>query len=382
MLQTMPRGNRLGVFALDTLDKSFIYVYNDIKDIELNARYPKPSEEREMKSFVTLPKNAAFSTFFTEENIALIESFGEVVWNDSADHFTPEEIASRIGESDIYVTGWGSPRLDASILDAAPNLRLLVHLCGTVVPFVSDAMWERGVRVISGNDFFAESVAEGTIGYMLTALRDIPMYSARLKQEKRWKTAEDSNRGLLGKTVGIVSYGAIARHLVRMLQPFRVKIKVYDIKPLPEDHKEKYGLEQASLEEIFSSCDIVTLHTPLNDQTYHLIGEEQLSLLPEGALFINTSRGSVVDQPALERELKKGRFRALLDVYEQEPPSSDSELYRLDNVIMMPHMAGPTRDLRKDITRALLIEASEFLQDGAPLAHEISREAAEMMSRS
>ena len=335
-----------------------------------------------MKSFVTLPKNAVFPTFFTEENIALIESLGEVVWNEGSVQLTNDEIASLIGDSEIYVTGWSSPRLDEKILSAAPNLRLLVHLCGTVVPFVSDEMWQRGVRVISGNDFFAESVAEGTIGYMLTALRDIPMYCTRLKQEKAWKNAEDTNRGLLGKTIGIVSYGAIARHLVRMLQPFRVKIKVYDIKPLPEDHKEKYGLEQASLEEIFSSCDIVTLHTPLNDATYHLIGEELLSLLPEGALFINTSRGAVVDQPALERELKKGRFRALLDVYEQEPPSNDSELYRLDNVIMMPHMAGPTRDLRKDITRALLIEASEFLQGGAPLPHEISREAAEMMSRS
>ena len=186
-----------------------------------------------MKSFVTLPKNAVFPTFFTEENIALIESLGEVVWNEGSVQLTNDEIASLIGDSEIYVTGWGSPRLDEKILSAAPNLRLLVHLCGTVDPFVSDEMWQRGVRVISGNDFFAESVAEGTIGYMLTALRDIPMYSTRLKQEKRWKTSEDTNRGLLGKTIGIVSYGAIARHLVRMLQPFRVKIKVYDIKPLP-----------------------------------------------------------------------------------------------------------------------------------------------------
>lgn len=335
-----------------------------------------------MKSFVTLPKNAVFSSFFTKENIELIESLGEVVWNDSARHLTPSEIASRIGESDIYVTGWGSPRLDASILDAAPSLRLLVHLCGTVVPFVSDEMWQRGVRVISGNDFFAESVAEGTIGYILSALRDIPRYSTRLKQEKKWKTEADTNCGLLGKTIGVISYGAIARHLVRMLQPFRVKIKVYDIKPLPESDREKYKLEQASLEDIFSSCDIVTLHTPLNDATYHLIGEELLSLLREGALLVNTSRGAIIDQSALECELKKGKFRALLDVYEKEPLPSESELYALDNVILMPHMAGPTVDLRRDITKSLLIEASEFLSVGAPLSHEISREAAEMMSRS
>ena len=335
-----------------------------------------------MKSFVTLPKNAVFPTFFTDENIALIESLGDVVWNNSSVQLSVEEIAERISDCDIYVTGWGSPRLDEQILDAAPKLRLLVHLCGTVVPFVSEAMWRRGIRVISGNDFFAESVAEGTIGYMLTALRDIPKYSLRLKDGKTWKTSADTNCGLLGKTVGIVSYGAIARHLVRMLEPFRVNIKVYDIKPLPAEHKEKYGLREASLEEIFSSCDIVSLHTPLNDATHHLIGRELLSLLPEGALFINTSRGAIVDQAALEDELKTGRFRALLDVYEKEPLPEDSALYGFDNVILMPHMAGPTVDLRRDITRTLLLEASGFLKNGEPLVHEISKQTASMMSRS
>ena len=167
-----------------------------------------------------------------------------------------------------------------------------------------------------------------------------------------------------------------------MLQPFRVNIKIYDIKPLPEADKEKYRLTEASLEEIFSTCDIVTVHTPLNDQTHHLIGEDLLALLPEDVLFVNTSRGAIVDQAALERQLAFGRFRALLDVYEKEPLPAESGLYALDNVILMPHMGGPTVDLRRDITKALLSEAYEFLENGAPLPHEISRASAEMMSRS
>lgn len=335
-----------------------------------------------MKTFVTLPKNSVFPTFFTDENVALAESLGEVVWNEKNAQLSESEIAESIGDADIYLTGWGSPRLSRAILDSAPNLRLLVHLCGTVVPFVSDEMWERGVRVISGNDFFAESVAEGTIGYILAALRDIPKYSSRLKNEKKWKTSSDTNRGLLGKTVGIVSYGAIAHHLVRMLAPFRVKIKIYDIKPIPEADKAKYNISEASLEEVFSTCDIVSVHTPLNEKTHHLIGKELLELLPQGALFVNTSRGAVIDQTALEDELMKGRFRAVLDVYEKEPLPVENRLYDLENVILMPHMGGPTVDLRQDITQALLIEASEFLKNGTPLNHEISRAAAEMMSRS
>ena len=334
-----------------------------------------------MKMFVSLPKNSVFPTFFTDDNISFAKSLGQVVWNERGEQLTHEEIAQQIGDSEIYVTGWGSPRLDARILDSAPNLKLLVHLCGTVVPFVSDEMWERGIRVISGNDFFAESVAEGTIGYILSALRDIPKYSHRLKNEKTWKSSGDFNRGLLGKTVGIVSYGAIARHLVKMLAPFRVKIKIYDIKPLPEEHVIKYGLQQVSLDEIFSTCDIVTLHTPLNENTHHLIGHDLLSLLPPDSLFINTSRGAVVDQYALEQQLKTGRFRAVLDVYEKEPLPLDSTLFDLDNVILMPHMAGPTVDLRRDITKALLFEAARFLENGTPLTHEISRDTAAMMSR-
>ena len=238
------------------------------------------------------------------------------------------------------------------------------------------------MRVISGNDFFAESVAEGTIGYILAALRDIPKYSSRLKEQRLWKTSADTNRGLLGKTVGIVSYGAIAHHLVRMLAPFRVKIKIYDIKPIPEADKAKYNISEASLEEVFSTSDIVSVHTPLNDKTRHLIGRELLEILPEGSLFVNTSRGAVIDQTALEDELMKGRFRAVLDVYEKEPLPADNRLYDLDNVILMPHMGGPTVDLRRDITCALLLEASEFLKNGGPLPHEIRRAAAEMMSRS
>ncbi|MBQ7322439.1 MAG: hydroxyacid dehydrogenase [Clostridia bacterium] len=334
-----------------------------------------------MKAFVTLPRGTVFDTFFTPENVALAHSLGEVVWNETDRHLTPDEIAARIGDCDTYVTGWGSPRLDQTILSAAPNLRLLTHLCGTVVPFVSDEMWDRGIRVLSGNRFFAESVAEGTLAYILAALRDIPAYSHRLHDERRWKKSTDYNRGLAGKRIGIVSYGAIARHLVRLLSVFRVKLFVYDIAPLPAEDVARYGLTQASLEEIFSTCDIVTVHTPLFDATHHLIGRDLLSLLRKDTLFVNTSRGAVIDQTALEQELATGRFRAVLDVYEQEPPPQDCPLYDLPNVLMMPHMGGPTVDLRAFITETLLRESYGFLHENAPIPSEITRQMSLTMSR-
>ncbi|MCQ2427661.1 MAG: hydroxyacid dehydrogenase [Clostridia bacterium] len=334
-----------------------------------------------MKSFVALPSGYVRDTFFTKENIALAESLGRTVFFDGTEKCTADDVVASIGDSEVYITGWGSPKLDARILDAAPSLRLHVHLCGTVVPYDDPEVWRRGVRVVSGNYFFAESVAEGTIGYMLTALRDIPLYSGRLKNEKLWKKTKDMSYSLLGKTVGIVSYGTISRHLVRMLQPFRVRIKVYDIVPLPEADRMKYGLEQASLEEIFSTCDIITVHTPLFDATRHLIGKPLFELIKQDALFVNTSRGEILDQDALEDALETGRFRAVLDVYRKEPPPPEERLYSLPNVIMMPHMAGPTVDLRQYITHELLLEASGFIDRGEPLLREITAAAAEHMSR-
>ena len=334
-----------------------------------------------MKAFVSIPKGTVFDTFFTPENIALAESLGEIVWNETDHQLTAEEVAARIGDCDTYITAWGSPRLDQTILDVAPRLRLLTHLCGTVVPFVSDEMWDRDIRVLSGNRFFAESVAEGTLAYMLAALRDIPAYSHRLHDERKWKKSTDLNQGLAGKRIGIVSYGAIARHLVRILSVFRVKLYVYDITPLPEEDVARYHLTQASLEEIFSDCDIITVHTPLFDATHHLIGRELLSRIREGTLFLNTSRGAVIDQKALEEELATGRFRAVLDVYEQEPPPQDCPLFDLPNVLMMPHMGGPTIDLRAFITETLLQESHDYLHQGADTPSEITRAMSRTMSR-
>lgn len=333
-----------------------------------------------MKSFITLPKGVNFDTFFTKSNVELAKSLGEAVWNESDRNMTEDEAAERIGDCENYVTLWGSPRLDSKILEKAPKLKLLTHLGGTVVPFVSDALWERGIKVISGNAYFAESVAEGTLAYILSALRDIPKYSFELKSERKWRSPAYYTAGLAGKKIGIVSYGAIAKNLVRLLAQFRVTVFVYDIKPLPERDVELYGLKQASLEEIFSECDVISLHTPLFDATRHLINAPLLQKIKDGALFVNTSRGAVVDQKALERELVKGRFRAVLDVYEKEPPEQNDPLFELPNVMMMAHMAGPTVDMRSYITRELLLDAAGFIDGDKPLIHEITRKMASTMS--
>ena len=337
-----------------------------------------------MKAIVTLPKNQMFDTFFPKENIELAESLGEIIWNDADTPMSVEEIKKNIADCDVYITCWGSQRLDKEILDCAPNIKLLTHMAGTVVPVVSDELWDRGIRVIAGNDYFAESVAEGTIGYMLASLRRMKHYSNKLTDEGLWKEGDFYNESLIYKKVGLISYGAIAKHLVKKLQPFNVELLVYDIYDIPVEDQEKYNFRQATMEEIFSTCDIVSVHTPLNEHTFHLINDYHFSMMKKGSLLVNTSRGAVLDQDALTNHLSEGHFSAALDVFETEPLPKDDPLRGLPNVFLMPHMGGPTIDIRAVLTKHLLIESQKFIDEGVDLLakDEITRARAEQMSRS
>lgn len=334
-----------------------------------------------MKAYVAIGDTAKRAQFFTEDVKSYVESIADIQWG-AGDGVTTEEVVRDIDpDTDIYVTLWGSPRLDKEILEVAPNIKLLVHLAGTVVPFSSDAMWDKGIRAISGNNHFAESVAEGCIAYMMSALRGIPYFCTNMKENKKWKTFEETTGGLLNRTVGIVSLGTISKYLIEMLQPFGCKIKIYSRKPLDEKYTSR-GMEQASLEEIFSTCDIISIHTAYNEHTRHMIGADLFKLIRPGALLLNTSRGAIFDEAALIEELKDGRFTAFLDVFEKEPPAEDNLLYTLPNVLMMPHMGGPTTDRYPHIVRDLFTEARDYVEKGKrELKFEITQEASRSMTK-
>ena len=131
-----------------------------------------------MKAFITVPQGAAGSDFFDCRTVQYLENVCETVYNPYNRQMTVDEAAEMVGDCDVYVTGWGSPCLEKRILDKAPNIRLLTHVGGSVFGYTSPEMWDRGIRVISGNALMAESGAEGTLAYILAAYRDIPSFSA------------------------------------------------------------------------------------------------------------------------------------------------------------------------------------------------------------
>ena len=139
-------------------------------------------------------------------------------------------------------------------------------------------------------------------------------------------------------------------------------------------------VEYVPFEQLLKQSDLISLHCPLTEETYHLIDIEAIERMKDGVILVNTSRGAIFDQAELENELMLGRFRAVLDVYEKEPLPLDSPLRACENVLLMPHMAGPTTDLLQEITRELLLESAAYLDRGLPLRHDVSRERASIMT--
>ena len=331
-----------------------------------------------MRIFVASPAGATRNTFLTKENAEYLEKLGDVVWYESTTPISAQELRDALVDMDVCVCGWGTPRFDEFVLEKANKLKLISYLCGSVAGIVSDAMYERGIHVVSGNAVFAETLAEGTLAYIMTALRRIPEYTNAM-QKNGWAPSGFYTQSIIGKTIGIIGLGATSRYLIEMLKPFNVHIKLFS-RHLPETEAQCMGVEKAELEDIFSSCDIVSLHCARNAQNYHMVNDELLSKMKPGALLVNTARGDIIDESALAAHLKAGRIRAILDVYEIEPLPIDSELRHLDNCVLIPHMGGPTIDRRRDAARIALEDIENF-KENLPLKHEVSRARAAQMTK-
>ncbi len=331
-----------------------------------------------MNILVTIPNGATKDTFMPTEVKKAINMLGNVTWNETNENYTEQELQEKLEDIDICFTGWGTIRFTDDVLKNANKLKIIAHTAGTVAPIISEELYAKGVKVLSGNKVFAESVAESVVAYILASLRDIPHYSNVMRQGG-WKTPDYYNQGLLDQTIGLVGFGEIPKYLVGMLKPFHVKIMAFD-KYVSKEKMAEFGVEKVELEDVFAQCQIISVHLPKTEDTYHMIDERLIKLIPNGALLVNTARGSVIDEKFLTKELATNRFRAVLDVFEQEPLLQDNPLRSMKNAILIPHMGGPTTDRRKYATLALLDDIKRYYE-GKPLTHEISFAHANLMTR-
>ncbi len=345
-----------------------------------------------MKVFVSIPKvGEVINTFVDKKAREYLEANFDVRYSDLERNITADEFKDALGDAEVIITGWGHPQITGEMAKGT-NLKYIAHTGGSVGSLVTSEIYDMGIRVISGNALYAESVAEGTICYMLTGLRKtvdkINLVRAggwaipgSDNPDEFWKNSSSAQEGLLGKTVGIVSLGAISRYLIDMLKVFRVKIKLYSGHEVEKEYLEKNNIEQVSLNEIFKTCDIVSVHSAMTEKTRGMIGKEQFDLLRDGALFVNTARGRVIKEDEMIEALKENRFKAVLDVYYSEPMEQDNPLRALPNVIPFPHVAGPTTDLRSVITRSVAEAVLQIEKDPSQTPiFEIDRKTASRMT--
>jgi phosphoglycerate dehydrogenase-like enzyme len=239
-------------------------------------------------------------------------------------------------------------RIDESILERLPDLRVISKVGVGIDMIDLDAMERHGVRLGWSRGTNARSVSELALALMLALLRHLP-FVTRLVHEGGWRQVQGST--LTGRTVGIVGFGHVGRDLAGLLGAFSCRILAYDVMPLTNLPSR---VEQVSLDSLLRSSEIVTLHTVLSDDTRNLLDRERLGVMPAGSFVVNTSRGGLVDEDALYDALSSGHLAgAALDVFSSEPPG-DHPLLGLDQVIVTPHIGGSTREAVLAMGRAAI----------------------------
>ncbi|WP_161601379.1 hydroxyacid dehydrogenase [Paenibacillus luteus] len=309
------------------------------------------------------------------ENLKLL---GELVLNPFERSFTPDELRRHLADASICISTWGSSPISQEILNSAPKLELIAHMAGSVKNIITPEAYDRGIKVISGGHAIAESVAESILAMILATGHRIKLVDDAMRGNVSWMTPAMEADELRGKTVGFIALGMVAQEVIRLLQPFQLQFIGYD--PYMKQEKAKdLGVELMSLHEVFTRAQILSLHLPKIPETYQMIGREELRFIQDGCLFINTSRGSVINEQALIEELRTNRFFAALDVFEQEPLPMDSELRRLPNVLVRPHIAGVNPSSRKRIGRSLVEDMHRYF-NGEGIQHGVSKEQLALMT--
>lgn len=307
-----------------------------------------------------LPRTGLAQDIVSDRARRTLENLGAVEWNSLDRDYSAEELEILLPGADAVVTSWGSPVFTSELLAVADKLKIVGHAAGSVKNRMPKEGYDRGIVVLSAAAVIADSVAEYTLWAMLSMQRDLYPYEPLMKKEKGWKRSDMGfAHELYYKKVGIVAASMVGRRVIKLLAPFGCEVLVYD-PYLNEEQSRDLGVEKATLEEIFTTCDIVSLHTPVTPETKEMVTAKHFQAMGDGTLFINTARAWVVDYKAMMAELRTGRIRAVLDVFDKEPLPEDDELRSMDNVYISPHVSGHTTESRFRLVEAIADDMQRF----------------------
>lgn len=295
---------------------------------------------------------------------------------------TKQSIAQRLellADVEVIFSGWGAPVMDAAFLAAAPKLRAVFYGAGSIKAITPEPFWARDIVVTSAYAMNAIPVAEFTLASILLSLKRVWHYALETKRRGAFPPMGVKPPGAYGSKVGLISYGMIARLVRERLKPFDLEVWVYDPFLKPSQAAEA-NVKLASLDKIFTQCDVVSLHTPWLKETEGMIRGHHFELMKPGATFLNTARGAIVNEPEMIDVLtRRPEVTAFLDVTWPEPPVADSPLYKLPNVVLTPHIAG-SQEAECRRMGQLMIDEFDLWSKGEPLKWAISKEKAAILA--
>ncbi|OIJ63372.1 hydroxyacid dehydrogenase [Streptomyces mangrovisoli] len=285
-----------------------------------------------------------------------------------AHDFRAPHLAEALARTEILITGWGCPPLDDAVLDAAPRLRAVLHAAGSVKGFTTPEVWRRGIAVSSAAEANAVPVAEYTLAMILLTGKDLFAFRDLLRVRRSFPYGTVvPGIGNHGRRVGVIGASRIGRRVIDLLRPHELRVSLAD-PYVDEARAAALGVRLRPLDDLLRESDVVTVHAPATPETRHLLGRRELALMPDGAVLINTARGSLVDHDALVEELRTGRLSAVLDVTDPEPLPADSPLLDMPNAFVTPHLAGSQGNEVARLGEAVAAEA-ERLAAGGELLH-------------
>jgi phosphoglycerate dehydrogenase-like enzyme len=283
-----------------------------------------------------------------------------------------------LSDVEVIFSGWGAPVMDEEFLAKAPKLRAVFYGAGSIKAMTPDAFWARGIAVTSAYAMNAVPVSEFTLASILLSLKRTWYYALETKRLGAYP-ATVKPPGAYGTKVGLISFGMIGRLVRDRLAPFDLNVWVYD--PfLSAEQAAEFNVTQVSLDDIFTHCDVVSLHTPWLKQTEGMIRGSHFERMKPGSTFLNTARGAIVNESEMIEVLKRRPdITAMLDVTWPEPPVVGSPLYSLPNVVLTPHIAGSQENECRRMGQ-LMVDEFDRWSKGEPMRWAISKEKAAILA--
>lgn len=278
--------------------------------------------------------------------------------------FSEDELIKVTAEADGILNQYA--KITARVINSMKKCKVIVRYGIGIDTIDLSAATQAGIPVCNVPLYGIHEVSDHVIALLFSCIRNLlPMDALVKKNDWDYKLSRPVSR-IQGKTIGFVGFGNIPKMISRKLKPWDLRMLTYDPFVSPEICLE-FGVKKVSLDLMLKESDYISLHAPLTPETHHLFNYEKFKSMKQGTIFINTSRGAIVDEQGLLKALEEGWLgSAGLDVLEQEPPVSQNPLFELDNIILSPHMAWHSADSEVDLQRMAAEEVMRVLKGEKP----------------